>query len=671
MTTTVSTIFHKFHNARRFTESVANTEMLYLFAGDFSLHANNQLQPIYESPSNTMIGAYKSMILGKAIANTDLAYAINYNPWVANTVYNMYDDQDGSLSTEAFHVITNEGSFFHYWKVLDNNQGIASTIQPQFAYVSGSNTVSFQTSDGYRWKYMTSVSSASISKFQVGSTLVPVIANNTVSAAAVPGSLDVIKIDFFDGGRGYNNFTNGTLRSTDIYPSGNRLQFNISNNAINTTNGYYTGCLFVMTSGVCKGLYRTVTNFVSNSSGSIVQLDSQLTFDPVNGDSFEINPQVAVIGDGQQTINCTARALVNALAGNAVYRVEVLQPGANHRTATASVTANAIVGVSNTANLRPIMPPQGGHGFHVYTELYSHSVIISSFFNGTESGTLPDVNIFQQYGILRNPTFANVSVLLNPSVGTFAQGETVLQVIPKKINANGTVIAGNNFLSCNTAEFTTQVAIGDRIYFQTPDNISLQIATVNSITNSSTIILTSNANFGCTSVNIYAMNVISTATVLAVPGTANTVYLTNASLKLQLFSSILLGNTSGARGILQSTTISGVAKNMTVFIEMYKYVATTVNGVFTQGEVLVQGNNSANLHSVSGSGTVTLYAAGSPFTVGGGNIVGQTSGAIATPTAAYPPELSFQSGQVQYIENILPVTRQGGQVETIQLVLNY
>jgi hypothetical protein len=671
MTSSVSTIFHKFHNARRFTESVANTEMMYLFVGDFSLHANNQLQPLYENPSNTMISAYNNMIMGKAIANTDLAYAVNYNPWVSNTVYNMYDDQDALLSTEPFHVITNEGSFFHYWKVLDNNQGISSTIQPQFAYVSGANTVSFQTSDGYRWKYMASVSSANISKFKVGSTLVPVIANSVVAAAAVSGSLDVIKIDFSDGGRGYNNYTNGSLRSTDIYPSGNRLQFNISNTAINTTNGYYTGCLFVMTSGVAKGLYRTVTNFVSNSSGSIIQLDSQLTFDPVNGDTFEINPQVTVVGDGQQTVNCVARALVNSIASNAVYRVEVLNPGANHRSATATVTANSIVGVSNTATLRPIMPPQGGHGFHVYTELYSHSVIVSAFLNGTEGGLLPDVNVFQQYGLLRNPSFANISVLLNPSVGTFTQGETVLQVVPKKINANGTVIAGNNFLSCNTAEFTTQVAIGDRIYYQTPDNISLQIATVNSITNSSTIILTSNAGFSCTSVNIYTMNVISTATVLAVPGTANTIYLTNASLKLQLFSSIILGNTSGARGIIQSSTISGVSKNMTTFIEMYKYIATTVNGVFIQGEVLVQGNNSANLHSVSGSGTITLYASGSPFTVGGGNIVGQTSGAIATPTTMYSPELLFQSGQVQYIENILPVTRQGGQAETIQLVLSY
>src|SRR6266704_6601003 len=307
MANAVSTIFHKFHNAQRFTESVANTEIFYLFVSDFNPHSNNQIQPLYENPSNTMIGVYKNMIMGKSLANTDIAYAINYNPWVANTVYNMYDDQDTLLSIEPFHVITNEGSFFHYWKVLDNNQGVVSTIQPQFAYVSGSNTVSFQTSDGYRWKYMTSVSSANIIKFKVGSTLVPIVANSSVSTAAVPGSLDVIKIDFFDGGRLYNNYTNGTLRSTDIYPSGNRLQFNISNNQINTTNGYYTGCLFVMTSGLAKGQYRTITNFVSNSSGSIVQLDNQLTFDPVNGDSFEINPQIAVIGDGQQTVNCVAR----------------------------------------------------------------------------------------------------------------------------------------------------------------------------------------------------------------------------------------------------------------------------------------------------------------------------------------------------------------------------
>src|SRR6266705_2636016 len=106
MISAVSTISYKFGNASRLYDAIANTEMYYLFVGDFLPHSNNVLQPLYENPSNTYISTYQNMIMGKFIANTDISFGVAYNPWVANTVFNMYDDQDANLSTELFFVIT-------------------------------------------------------------------------------------------------------------------------------------------------------------------------------------------------------------------------------------------------------------------------------------------------------------------------------------------------------------------------------------------------------------------------------------------------------------------------------------------------------------------------------------------------------------------------------------
>src|SRR5262249_4160575 len=156
-----------------------------------------------------------------------------------------------------------------------------------------------QTSDGYRWKYMTSVGSSTVSKF-ITPSFFPLIANSTVSNNAVDGEIKIIRVE--GQGRRYNNYLDGTFISADIRIEGDPTLFNLSNTSLNTTNGYYTGCILYMTSGAAVGEYRTVTDYQANSTGNIIRVDQQFINTPDNGSAYQLRPQVVVVGDGSETI---------------------------------------------------------------------------------------------------------------------------------------------------------------------------------------------------------------------------------------------------------------------------------------------------------------------------------------------------------------------------------
>ena len=97
---------------------------------------------------------WKNMIGAKRIVGNNIRHAIPRINWTSGTVYAAYDDKLDSAelfsSTNHFYVITNE---YHVFKCLDNNGGALSTVMPNILVT----TTHFQTSDGYIWKYMYSL----------------------------------------------------------------------------------------------------------------------------------------------------------------------------------------------------------------------------------------------------------------------------------------------------------------------------------------------------------------------------------------------------------------------------------------------------------------------------------------------------------------------------------
>jgi hypothetical protein len=173
-----------------FQNSINNPQnSFYTFVGRPYPWPNDAAPPV---ANNSLIqyeqSIFGDLVYGKLVQSTDVKPMIVRNNWVANTVYDAYDQTDGELFNNAnFYVFTDENKVF---KCIFNAEGGPSTIKPILASTSGV----FSTSDGYIWKYMFTIDSTSQSKFSSNNYLV-VLPNTSVESSASPGALDYIRVD--------------------------------------------------------------------------------------------------------------------------------------------------------------------------------------------------------------------------------------------------------------------------------------------------------------------------------------------------------------------------------------------------------------------------------------------------------------------------------------------
>jgi len=681
MTTKFLTNDYKLHVARQLEESLneSSNTSYYLFLGSHVPRTNQEIPEIETNLKFVNIDSYRDMIMGKRVSSQDVSLVIRNNHYISNTIYQMYDDSVENLFEKDFYVSVSEGSFSHIYKCLDNNNGAKSNNSPQFSHVTGSNTIIYQTADGYRWKYMYSVSNSIVDKFGT-SDFIPVVANTTVQSQAVEGAIDIIKID--DGGRGYDNYLNGTFSSSDLRISGDPTLFALANNIAPSVNGFYTDCLLYLSSGTGSGAYRKIVDYFVSSNGllKIIKLESSLDGpeSPTTGTEYQINPGIKIVGDGSQTINAVGRALVNSTSSNSIYRIEMLERGSNYDYTSATVMANSVVQVSREAVIRPIYSPFGGHGSDPSAELGSSKLCISVKFSNNENSTILTDNQYQQIGILKDPIFNDVKLNFTNPDGSFELDEQIYKINPIRINIDATINNTSNSISCNTAEFDTQVKVNDLLYVKSSNGTNHQLTTVTGITNSISISTSSNGFlFSSNSAQIYLANVSSYGFIKT--SNAISVVLSN-TVGVFATGDLIIGATSGAFVNLDSISRSNVTKGFNTFIQLYKYEATLTSGAFQENEKIYVGSNSTNqsanavLHSIintGGNGRIIYTSNQVGKFIVGSTITGSNSNATATINTVYEPEILFGSGDILYLENIDPVSRSNSQSETFKIILEY
>jgi hypothetical protein len=681
MATKVVTLQNKHHIASQFLESVSEVSntAYYVFLGD--QYDRTEIRSITDSPKDILFDTYTNMTMGKRVAPGDIKLGIRNIPYVANTKYDMYDDQDQYLQTKNFYAIVNATSYYHVYKCLDNSGNTYSTITPDIAHINGANTELYETSDGYRWKYMYSISNADNLKFS-NQNYFPIVPNTNVIESAIEGSISVIKIE--DAGRRYDNYTEGTFLNTQIKVNGNSTLYEISNSSLNASNGFYTDCLIYISSGIGVGQYKKIKDYFTNSNGNYIELYSAFSIAPTNGSEYEIYPNVKITGNGQETINAIARAIVNSSSSNSIYKIEMLDHGKGYTYHTATIEANSIVKSSvgfAEANVRPIYSPPGGHGHNAQDELISTSVIVSVEFSNNESNTILTTNKFNQVGILKDPMFNNVKLELNNTVGNFTSGEKIVKINPIRININAVSNSATANITCSTADFQNQVTAGDKLLIKSADNTKYQLVTVNSITNSSQITLLSNSNFTSNNVWLYSANISSNAYIADII-TATHLGLSNTQ---GVFSTgdLIIGVQSGAFANIDTITVSDVNKGFNTFIQLNKFTGNLISGTFTENEIVYETNTSvatATLYSTinTDSNGIILYVSNTVGQFQFGNVgnvsytvVGSNSSAVAYVANSYNGELVFGSGEVLYLNNIEAVERNDEQKETFKIIFEF
>ena len=643
-----------------------NDESYFIFIGD---HIINTTIPV-DTIDSLYVNTYGKMIYGKEIANTNVKRLVKKNLWQSNTHYDMYDSSF-NLSNNNFFIITQAASSYHLFKCLYNASNTASLYAPSIVDVDASDTP-IHTGDGYIWKYIYSVTSTDYANFSTVDYF-PIVANNLVALNAVDKAIDIITVDF--AGKGYDNYCNGMFRTSDIKVNGNPLLYAISTSSTaNTTNNFYNDCYMVIKSGTGVGQYARVTNYVSNSTSKVVFLDRKFNTELASDSVFDISPGVTITSDGQQTVNAEARAIVNT-SGNTISSIEMLNSGQGYNFANSVIKVNAVVGVTSNAVIRAINSPPGGHGSNPYEELNSRAVCLSVGFSNTDID-IPLTNIYTQIGLMKNPSFSSATVILANSAGSFVAGEKVFAINNVKISGIAHVTLSSNTVTASDGDFLNQLTVGEYVFLQ--DTNLGQITTVSGITNSSTFSISPNGSFSSSAAVLYKTN--SRLIGYASSSAVGSVDLKNIVEEFYP-NDILVGFNSGAFGTYSSMIRSNVSKDLSTFVQMYKYIGTKNSGTFSANERVYQSLDGriddafaiGNLHSaILNNTTYTLYVTGQMGVFNpNATVYGETSGATMTLTTKYDPEVIPLSGEIVYLEKIDPITRTNTEKETLKFVFEF
>ena len=213
-----------------FSEATATTYYLFIgrahaWASDADVQGNTIAEGTDASPPtpNDDISSefynWDDMLGAKIIASTDVSYCIPRRNWTTGTTYDHYEHNISSSNTansgatnlfDSTFVVMN--SSYGVYKCIENDSNTASTVEP----TSTSNSI-VTTGDGYKWKYMYSLTSAETLNF-MSTDFIHVSTDSTVTAAAVDGALDTIEV--VAGGSSYSLSAGATISAIPIRGDG-------------------------------------------------------------------------------------------------------------------------------------------------------------------------------------------------------------------------------------------------------------------------------------------------------------------------------------------------------------------------------------------------------------------------------------------------------------------
>lgn len=172
-------------NAAQFIESLdeSSPTRLYLFLGRHQPWADEANPDSVSLLEGEQYAAMYNMMGIKRIYASDVKHVVRRVNWTPDTIYEFYDDRDATLSDKNYYVLNRN---YDVYVCLYNNDGGVSTIQP-----TSRSTRAFETSDGYKWKYLYNIPVADQLRF-LTSQWMPVLADELVQLTANPGTITTI-----------------------------------------------------------------------------------------------------------------------------------------------------------------------------------------------------------------------------------------------------------------------------------------------------------------------------------------------------------------------------------------------------------------------------------------------------------------------------------------------
>ena len=699
------------------------------FSDDTPPTQNNSPESAYYQPYRDMIYGKHINIA------SDVKHMIANNEWVANTVYAQYDHRDGDLKNKNFFVHTQEnaGGDIAVFKCLGNNKGRPSIDKPVLSETAANDDIYITTTDRYQWKLMYTIPEATYQKF-VTSKKIPIVPHANVSGNAVSGAIDFVQVNsggsrYNSVANGVIKRTNvngqtrlieieslvsanvsysqaaannsGTFQveridflgkhaNGDLYDSNSapNLTNNIANavaveanttslrvvdiagnffgnselvvvrgqtsnataiitaitsdtSALSANTDFYKNSTFYISAGSGAGASAKISEYQVTGSARRVIIANDVGFANSSGmiiddtSRFEITPSVTISGDGQ---GAEGRAIVNTQIG-AVDTIEITKRGNSYTYATATIIGNtgivpagsSVTDQANNANVTVIIGPKGGHGSDPINELYSDTVGISVDFANSEGGMIPAVNDVRQIGIIKDPLFANVQLVIANTL----------------IDGAGSEVGGTSFQDEEVIIQTTSGARG--------------------------IVSGREANLLTVS-NVYGQFVSSAAS-----NTTHRLVGQTSNVSTTIATNVTHANGDITYGIKTNEKDGSSFTQFDQRVRLSGFVKTTDDKDFTIDEEVIQATTNATgtFHSINNAGSIFTITNKKGNWTGGENngpdypFTGQTSGASASFDKPLGPDIVPNTGEIVYIENISPISRNNDQTERIKLMIEF
>lgn len=226
---------------------------IYLYFGKSSSWNESETYSKPIDNTYTQLSIANDVIFAKQINYNHITACCKRVDWISGVVYNQYDMYENIATKENYYVLTDD---FNVYMCISNNNKSISLHKP-----TGSSPTSFETDDGYIWKFLYSISSNSAKLF-LTNKLMPVQIYPTYTTSqyiteqnAIPGTIDsfvvtkegqgysIANIEISGDGTGAKAvpiLKNGTISSIKVTDPGKNYTYanvNISGNGTGA-NGY-------------------------------------------------------------------------------------------------------------------------------------------------------------------------------------------------------------------------------------------------------------------------------------------------------------------------------------------------------------------------------------------------------------------------------------------------
>lgn len=270
---------------------------LYYFLGTVKPWADEEAPPTI-TPCDICERFYRSEIaFVKKILPGDVSLVITRHDWISGTVYDQWDHTKDNRNSKFYVINSTENTVY---KCISNNEGAESTVVP-----SGKSFYTFQTEDGYLWKYMYTIPTFKVDRF-LNSLYIPV---QTALGDSLYSKGEIESVSIVSEGAGY------------LYDP---LTYITVNNTGKTTGSGATVSLTVDAGGTITGV--TVDN---------------------GGTGYTKGARIVITGNGQGAV------LTPVISGGVITNVTIVSGGYGY---LGPLSASVVVG---GASILPILDGSG------------------------------------------------------------------------------------------------------------------------------------------------------------------------------------------------------------------------------------------------------------------------------------------------------------------------